>query len=59
MGRCLSAVEGIGFAVPHPEQAGAKVIDWAAPLDRPAQAVDQRLKMPVWLERFAAAAAIC
>ena len=47
-------VEGIGFAVPHPEQAGAKVIDWAAPLDRPAQAVDQRLKMPVWLERFAA-----
>ena len=28
MGRCLSACQGIGFAVPHPEQAGAKAIDW-------------------------------
>ncbi|CAG9178827.1 Styrene monooxygenase StyA [Cupriavidus laharis] len=46
-------VEGIGLAVPHPEQAGAKVIDWAARLDRPAQAVDQRLKMPAWMEAFA------
>lgn len=53
-GDACPPVQGIGFAVPHPEQAGAKVIDWAAPLDRPAQAVDQRLKMPVWLERFAA-----
>jgi len=47
-------VEGIGLAVPHPEQAGARLIDWAAPLDRPAQAVDQRLKMPAWMEAFAA-----
>ena len=53
-GDACPPVQGIGFAVPHPEQAGAKAIDWAAPLDRPAQAVDQRLKMPVWLERFAA-----
>lgn len=45
-------VEGIGLAVPHPEQAGTKVIDWAARLDRPAQAVDQRLKMPAWMEAF-------
>ena len=58
-GDACPPVQGIGFAVPHPEQAGAKAIDWAAPLDRPAQAVDQRLKMPVWLERFARAAAIC
>ncbi|MDQ0141550.1 styrene monooxygenase/indole monooxygenase family protein [Cupriavidus necator] len=47
-------VEGIGLAVPHPEQPGARVIDWAAPLDRPAQAVDQRLKMPAWMAAFAA-----
>ncbi len=46
--------EGIGLAVPHPEQAGMKAIDWAARLDRPAQAVDQRLKMPVWMEAFVA-----
>ncbi|PZX23006.1 putative OXYGENASE; putative exported protein [Cupriavidus phytorum] len=47
-------VQGIGLAVPHPELPGAKVIDWAAPLDRPAQAVDQRLKMPAWMEAFVA-----
>lgn len=46
-------VQGIGLAVPHPEQHGAKAIDWAARLDRPAQAVDQRLKMPAWMEAFA------
>ena len=47
-------VEGIGLAVPHPEQRAAKAIDWAARLDRPAQAVDQRLKMPAWMEAFVA-----
>lgn len=46
-------VEGIGLAVPHPERAGEKLIDWAAPLHRVAQAVDQRLKMPAWMEAFA------
>jgi hypothetical protein len=45
-------VEGIGLAVPHPGQPGARLIDWAARLDRPAQAVDQRLKMPAWMEMF-------
>lgn len=45
-------VEGIGLAVPHPEQPGAKVIDWAQRLSRPAQAVDQRVKMPAWMELF-------
>ncbi|HUG24203.1 styrene monooxygenase/indole monooxygenase family protein [Piscinibacter sp.] len=45
-------VEGIGLTVPHPGQPGAKLIDWAARLERPAQAVDQRLKMPAWIERF-------
>lgn len=45
-------VDGIGLTVPHPELAGEKAIDWAARLDRPAQAVDQRIKMPVWMELF-------
>ncbi|HKX41851.1 MAG TPA: styrene monooxygenase/indole monooxygenase family protein [Burkholderiaceae bacterium] len=43
-------VQGIGLTVPHPEQPGAKLIDWASRLERNAQAVDQRLKMPVWME---------
>lgn len=43
-------VQGIGLTVPHPEQPGAKLIDWSHRLDRPAQAVDQRLKMPAWME---------
>jgi len=47
-------VEGIGLAVPHPEQKGAKVIDWAAPLRSVAQAVDQRVKIPGWMARFSA-----
>lgn len=45
-------VEGIGLTVPHPAQPGAKAIDWAARLHRPAQAVDQRLKMPAWMDLF-------
>ncbi|NIZ11970.1 styrene monooxygenase/indole monooxygenase family protein [Phaeobacter sp. HF9A] len=45
-------VEGISFSVPHPEQAGAKALEWAARLDKPAQSVDQRLKMPRWIEEF-------
>lgn len=45
-------VDGIALAVPHPEQPGAKAIDWSARLDKPAQAVDQRIKMPAWMELF-------
>ncbi|RTR06904.1 styrene monooxygenase/indole monooxygenase family protein [Halomonas nitroreducens] len=45
-------VEGIGMTVPDPDRQGAKAIDWAARLDRPAQSVDQRLKMPVWMDEF-------
>lgn len=47
-------VEGIGFAVPHPAQPGEKLMDWVGRLDEPAQAVDQRMKMPVWMELFEA-----
>lgn len=45
-------VEGIGLTVPHPEQPGARLIDWAHRLDHVAQSVDQRVKMPVWMELF-------
>ncbi|MBR9829053.1 MAG: FAD-binding oxidoreductase [Oceanospirillales bacterium] len=45
-------VEGIGVTVPNLEQQGDKLIDWSAPLDHKAQSVDQRLKMPVWMDEF-------
>jgi 2-polyprenyl-6-methoxyphenol hydroxylase-like FAD-dependent oxidoreductase len=45
-------VEGISLAVPAPDGGGGKVIDWASRLDRPAQSVDQRVKMPGWMERL-------
>lgn len=45
-------VEAITFSVPHPELRGAKAMDFASRLDRPAQAVDQRIKFPRWMERF-------
>jgi hypothetical protein len=43
-------IEGISMAVPAP--GGGKMIDWAARLDRPAQSVDQRVKMPVWMDEL-------
>jgi len=52
--RSCPPVEGIGFAVPHPESKGAKLIDWSACLDESAQSVDQRVKMPAWLEQVEA-----
>lgn len=45
-------VDGISLAVPAPDGSGTKAIDWASRLDRPAQSVDQRLKMPVWMEKL-------
>ncbi|MFJ3218018.1 styrene monooxygenase/indole monooxygenase family protein [Kitasatospora sp. NPDC086801] len=44
-------IEGVGVSVAGPESA--RVIDWVGRLDAPAQSVDQRLKMPAWLEAFA------
>ncbi|MFX1734282.1 FAD-binding oxidoreductase [Paraburkholderia sp. A1RI_3L] len=52
--RACPEVHGIGFAVPHPQERGAKVIDWNARLDKPAQSVDQRVKMSAWLEQVEA-----
>ena len=46
-------VEGISLAVPAPpgvETPTGKVIDWASRLDAYAQSVDQRVKIPVWME---------
>ncbi len=43
-------VEGISFAVP--DGAGGTQVSWAARLDAPAQSVDQRLKVPAWIEEF-------
>ena len=45
-------VQGINFIVPNPDGSGTKLIDWAARLDRNAYAVDQRVKMPRWLDEF-------
>ena len=45
-------VEGISLAVPDPERPGEKAIDFASRLDRPAQATDQRVKYPRWLEHL-------
>jgi 2-polyprenyl-6-methoxyphenol hydroxylase-like FAD-dependent oxidoreductase len=47
--------EGISLAVPAPpgvETPTGKVIDWASRLDRPGQSVDQRVKMPHWMEEL-------
>lgn len=46
-------VEGISFTVPHPEQAGVKALHWSHRLDRIAQSVDQRVKVPGWMADFA------
>ncbi len=43
-------IAGIGLTIVGPD--GAKAIDWAARLDAPAQSVDQRVKMPVWMDEF-------
>ncbi|RDI76072.1 hypothetical protein Gocc_0491 [Gaiella occulta] len=43
-------IEGISLAAPAP--GGGKKIDWAARLERPAQSVDQRVKMPAWMEEL-------
>jgi len=43
-------VEGIGFAIPDP--VGGKSVDWVARLDNYAQSVDQRVKLPGWMDEF-------
>jgi len=43
-------VDGIGFTLAGPN--GEKLLDWAAWLDAPAQSIDQRVKMPRWMDEF-------
>jgi hypothetical protein len=47
------AVEGIGLAVPNPEKPNEPLFSWSTRLDRYAQSVDQRMKMPVWMDEVA------
>lgn len=44
-------VEGIAMSIPDGQ--GGKMIGWDGRLDLPAQSVDQRVKMPRWMEEFA------
>jgi flavin reductase (DIM6/NTAB) family NADH-FMN oxidoreductase RutF len=43
-------VAGMSFTVP--DGFGGKIMDWSARLDDYAQSVDQRLKIPRWLDEF-------
>ncbi len=43
-------VEGVSFTVPAPD--GGKAIDWVGRLDRHGQSVDQRVKMPGWIDEL-------
>jgi hypothetical protein len=45
-------VDSISFTVPSPEGNGAKAIDWNGKLDKSAQSVDQRVKIPHWMKEF-------
>jgi hypothetical protein len=44
-------VDGIGVILPAPDGSG-KALDWAYKLDKPAQAVDQRVKVLGWMQHF-------
>ncbi|WP_428424373.1 styrene monooxygenase/indole monooxygenase family protein [Methylibium sp.] len=45
-------IEGFGITVANLEQPATPLIDWVAPLNVHAQSVDQRLKMPAWMDEF-------
>jgi hypothetical protein len=45
-------VEGIALSVPHPELPGQKALTWGHRLDHYGQSVDQRVKIPGWMELF-------
>jgi hypothetical protein len=49
-GECPT-VDSINFCVPAPDGSG-KAIDWNGKLEKPAQSVDQRVKIPRWMEEF-------
>ncbi|SNQ47280.1 putative oxygenase subunit protein [Frankia canadensis] len=43
-------IQGLGVSIAGPD--GARALDWFGRLDRPAQSVDQRVKMAGWSELF-------
>jgi hypothetical protein len=45
-------VDGVSVVVPAPDGSGSKAIEFASRLERPAQSVDQRVKMPRWMEEL-------
>jgi hypothetical protein len=45
-------VESIQFTVPAPGGGGAKAIDWNGKLTKPAFSVDQRVKIPAWMDEL-------
>lgn len=45
-------VDSINFVVPAPDAPSQKAIEWNGRLDRYAQAVDQRVKIPGWMAEF-------
>ncbi|NMG15773.1 styrene monooxygenase/indole monooxygenase family protein [Aromatoleum bremense] len=45
-------IEGFGIAIADPDAPRRKQIHFVAPLDRYAQSVDQRVKMPAWMDEF-------
>ncbi|MFQ5982274.1 MAG: styrene monooxygenase/indole monooxygenase family protein, partial [Woeseiaceae bacterium] len=44
------AIDGVGLTIAGPD--GSKAVDWAARLDAPARSVDQRVKMPAWMDEL-------
>jgi hypothetical protein len=42
--------DGLGVTIGAPD--GGKAIDWVYTLDKPGQAVDQRVKYPGWMKKF-------
>lgn len=45
-------IQGVQFAIPHPEIRGQNALYFASRLDRPGNCVDQRIKFPRWIEHF-------
>ena len=45
--------DALGVTIAAPD--GGKAVSWVYPLDKPGQAVDQRIKIPGWLRTFQAA----
>ncbi len=51
-GETCPTVDSINFVVPAPDGSGNKAIEWNGKLDKPAQSVDQRVKIPFWMGEF-------